>query len=69
MICTALRWCYLNSVQTDNPAPPGVALKNADGETHMTIRMIETQVDRYATTLLLALGLLASVAFATAGLA
>lgn len=35
----------------------------------MTFRAIETQVDRYATTLLLALGLLASVAFATVGLA
>ncbi len=35
----------------------------------MTIRTLETQVDRYATALLLALGLLASVAFATAGLA
>ncbi len=35
----------------------------------MTIRTLEAQVDRYATTFLLALGLLASVAFATAGLA
>lgn len=35
----------------------------------MTIRKLEAQVDRYATSLLLALGLLASVAFATAGLA
>ena len=35
----------------------------------MTIRKIEAQVDRYATTMLLALGLLASVAFATAGIA
>ena len=35
----------------------------------MTFRMIEAQVDRYATSMLLALGLLASIAFATAGLA
>ena len=35
----------------------------------MTFSMFERQVDRYATSLLLALGLLASVAFATAGLA
>jgi hypothetical protein len=35
----------------------------------MTIRNFEVQIDRFATSMLLALGLLASLAFATAGLA
>lgn len=34
----------------------------------MTFSIFERQVDRYATTALLALGLLASAAFAMAGL-
>lgn len=66
LIYTAFRWCYLNTVQTDSP-PPGTSTKTELMETAMTFSILERSFDRIAPAFLLALGLLAAVATAGAG--
>ena len=65
LIYAVFRWCYLNSVQTDSPAPPGF-----HKETKVCVMTlfanIERQADRFAPLALLIIGML--TAFATAGL-
>jgi hypothetical protein len=66
LICTPFRWCYLNTVQTDSPLPRDLD-KTELMETAMTLSILERSFDRIAPAFLLALGLLAAVATAGAG--
>ena len=64
LIYALFRWWYLNSVQTDSPAPPGFT--KTPRTTAMTFQSFERQADRFAPLALLVIGML--TAFATAGL-
>ena len=64
LIYAAFRWCYLNGVQTDGPAPPGFQPKTP--RCAMTFSRIERQADRFAPVALLLIGLF--TAFSTASL-
>ena len=66
LICAVFRWCYLNSVQTDSPAPPGFHHKDPK-VCVMTLSTFERSLDKIAPAFLMILGLVAAIGSAGLG--